>query len=89
MSLLAEIWQPGGGMILIPFIQGVLCILMLLTATAAYFDVARIHMVILSFLSCGLVASLSFFKQQLNAVNNSKTGPPKSAGGGATSNKTD
>ena len=52
-SILSKIMEPGGGVMLLPFVRLVVCFLMMLTTTAAIVGVARIHMVILSILSAG------------------------------------
>jgi len=51
---------------LLPFVRFVIGILLLLTSMAAFFGVARIHMIILSFLSGGLLLSLQFFESEFN-----------------------
>jgi len=53
-SMLSKILEPGGGVMLLPFVRLVICFLLLLTVTAAIVGVARIHMVILSILSSGM-----------------------------------
>jgi hypothetical protein len=52
-SFVSQVMSPGGGVMLLPFVRLVIGILLLLTTTAAIVGVARIHMVILSFLSAG------------------------------------
>lgn len=49
---------------LLPFVRVVIGCLLLLTVVAAIADVARIHMIILSVLSSGLLLSLSFFESE-------------------------
>ena len=91
-SFFSQILQPGGGIMLLPFIRGVIGLLLLLTTTAAVFDVARIHMVILSFLSAGLLVSLSFFESEYNKVQRSHGSAPVVAGSSSNdnnNNKTD
>ena len=56
--------EPGGGVMLLPFVRVVIGMLMVLTTMGAIAGVARIHMVILSFLSAGLLISLSFFESE-------------------------
>jgi hypothetical protein len=51
---------------LLPFVRLVILFLLLLTLTAAVLNVARIHMVILTFLGSGLLVSLSFFESEFN-----------------------
>ena len=67
-SFVSQIMQPGGGVMLLPFVRFVIGILLVLTVIAALVDVARIHMVILSFLSGGLLVSLSFFESEFKKV---------------------
>ena len=98
-SFVSQIMQPGGGVMLLPFVRFVIGILLILTVIAAILDVARIHMVILSFLSGGLLVSLSFFESEFKKVraarNSDTTGggpPPPSTSSTAAknnSNKTD
>ena len=69
--------EPGGGMILLPFIRYVTIALMIGTGTAFINGFVRIHMGILFFLSSGLYLSLIFFEQQYNKVTkNSHQAPP-------------
>ena len=56
--------EPGGGVMLLPFVRLVIVCLLVLCLTAAFFDVARIHFVILSVLSGGLLLSLQFFESE-------------------------
>jgi hypothetical protein len=57
-SLVSQILAPGGGVMLLPFVRLVIGGLLLLTSSAAVLGVARIHMVILSFLSAGTFQAL-------------------------------
>lgn len=66
--------QPGGGVMLLPFVRFVIGILLVLTVVAAVVDVARIHMIILSFLSGGLLISLSFFESEFKKVRAARSG---------------
>lgn len=75
-SMIQEIMAPGGGVMLIPFVRVVISILLVLTVMGFVADVARIHMVVLGFLSTGLLFSLSMFEREFNKVRNS--GPPSS-----------
>lgn len=100
-SFVAQIMQPGGGVMLLPFVRFVIGLLLVLTVLAALVGIARIHMVILSFLSGGLLVSLSFFESEFNKVRGARQGgsSASTAGGGGTtassasskaaSNKTD
>jgi len=60
--------EPGGGVMLLPFVRLVIVCLLVLCVTAAYFDVARLHMVILSVLSGGLLLSLQFFESEFKKL---------------------
>ena len=86
--------EPGGGVMLLPFVRMVIGCLLVLTTTAAIVGVARIHMVILSFLSGGLLLSLSFFESEYKkARGGSSTAPTqddkKKPGKSAAAAKTD
>lgn len=91
--------QPGGGIMLLPFVRFVIGLLLVLTVIAALCDVARIHMVILSFLSGGLLVSLSFFESEFKKMQATRAGndgeqrPPSSttttSATKATAQKTD
>jgi hypothetical protein len=56
-SFISQIMQPGGGVMLLPFVRVIIGFLLMLTITAAVLGVARIHMIILSFLSGGKLAT--------------------------------
>jgi hypothetical protein len=92
-SFFSAIMEPGGGVMLLPFVRFVIGLLLILTTVAALLDVARIHMVILAFLSGGLLISLSFFESEFNKMQASRGGgpPPAPSGQAASSkaNKTD
>lgn len=94
-SFVSQIMQPGGGVMLLPFVRFVIGLLLVLTVLAALLDVARIHMVILSFLSGGLLVSLSFFESEFNKVRASRAGgssgpsSSKTATAKSSANKTD
>lgn len=63
-SFVSQIMQPGGGVMLLPFVRLVIGCLLLLTMGAFIAGVARIHMAVLSVLSGGLLISLSFFESE-------------------------
>mmetsp|Transcript_34334 Transcript_34334/g.37100 ORF Transcript_34334/g.37100 Transcript_34334/m.37100 type:complete len:89 (-) Transcript_34334:299-565(-) len=86
-SLIQEIMQPGGGIILIPFVRVVISILLVLTIMGFVANIARIHMVVLGFLGSGLLFSLSMFERELDKVN--KRGPPATTTTKVDNNKTD
>ena len=75
-SMIQEIMAPGGGVMLIPFVRVVISILLVLTIMGFVADVARIHMVVLGFLSAGLLLSLSMFEREFNKIQ--KHGPATS-----------
>ena len=68
-SFFAQIMQPGGGLMLLPFVRTIICCLLALTGTAAFLGVARIHMIVLTILSSGLLGSLYFFESEFKKVN--------------------
>jgi hypothetical protein len=68
-SIFSEIMQPGGGIILIPFVRVIITILLVLTISGFVAGVARIHMAVLSFLSAGLLFSLGMFEREFNKVH--------------------
>jgi hypothetical protein len=73
MSFAAQILQPGGGILLIPFIRSVIMCLFITTLTAFLVGVARVHMAILSLLAGGLLLSISFFMTEYEkAMENAK-----------------
>jgi hypothetical protein len=73
-SFMSQILQPGGGVMLIPFVRVVVGLLLCLTVGAAILDLARIHMVVLSVLSSGLLLSLSFFESELQKQQQGRGG---------------
>ncbi|GKY99062.1 hypothetical protein MPSEU_000861900 [Mayamaea pseudoterrestris] len=80
-SFVSQVMSPGGGVMLLPFVRVVIVILLLLTFSAAVVGVARVHMVILSMLSAGLLISLSFFESEYNKLRASRS---KQSGEGST-----
>jgi hypothetical protein len=68
MSFVSQILQPGGGILLIPFIRTVILCLFATTVTAFLCGVARVHMAILSCLGGGLLLSISFFMNEYDKV---------------------
>ena len=83
--------QPGGGVMLLPFVRFVIGLLLVLTIGGAIVDFARIHMIILAFLSGGLLVSLSFFETEFKKVQGGRQGgaPASSTTAGKSSGKTD
>lgn len=76
-SFIAQILEPGGGVVLLPFVRLVIICLLCLTVGAAIANVARVHMIILSVLSFGLLLSLQFFEAELKRARGS--GPSNTA----------
>jgi len=72
--------QPGGGIMLLPFVRLVIGCLLVLTLAGFFAGVARIHMAILSFLSAGLLFSLSMFESEFKKVKSSPTTTENKAG---------
>jgi hypothetical protein len=73
---MSQILQPGGGVLLLPFVKIVVGLLLLTTLTVFAAGVARIHMAILSFLSAGLLFSLSMFEVEYKKAQEGREGPP-------------
>ena len=90
-SFFAQIMEPGGGVKLLPFVRAVIALLFVLTVVGAIVGVARIHMVILSFLSAGLLASLSFFESEYTKLKSARAQRQQAQGKNtvAASGKTD
>ena len=83
MSFVKNLLAPGGGVALIPFIRYTIGCLLLVCMAAFVSGVARIHMAILSFLSGGLLVSLSFFQSEYEKMQRSRGGASGAASGGA------
>eukprot|EP00339_Tiarina_fusa_P008380 CAMPEP_0117030974 /NCGR_PEP_ID=MMETSP0472-20121206/22316_1 /TAXON_ID=693140 ORGANISM="Tiarina fusus, Strain LIS" /NCGR_SAMPLE_ID=MMETSP0472 /ASSEMBLY_ACC=CAM_ASM_000603 /LENGTH=91 /DNA_ID=CAMNT_0004739203 /DNA_START=134 /DNA_END=409 /DNA_ORIENTATION=+ len=89
-SMVTEIMQPGGGILLLPFVRGVISLLLVLTLAGFMAGVARIHMAILSFLGAGLLFSLSMFESEFKkARGDCKNDPVPSTSATTNNNKTD
>jgi cobalamin synthase len=73
-SFIAQIMEPGGGVVLLPFVRLVIICLLCLTIGAAIANVARLHMIILSVLSFGLLLSLQFFESELKRARGGSSG---------------
>jgi hypothetical protein len=67
-SFFAQLMSPGGGIMLIPFIRGVIMCLFLTTIIAFVSGFARVHMAVLGSLAGGLLLSISFFMSQYEKV---------------------
>jgi ER protein Pkr1 len=92
-SFFSQIMEPGGGVMLLPFVRLVIGCLLCLTIAAAIAGVARIHMIILSVLSSGLLLSLQFFESEFKKARGLHSGSSTSStatnGRQGQSNKTD
>lgn len=96
-SFFSQIMEPGGGVMLLPFVRLVIGCLLCLTVAAAVAGIARIHMIILSVLSSGLLLSLQFFESEykkarkggLRNSNDTDDDARATSRAKATSNKTD
>lgn len=75
MSFVSQVLEPGGGIKLLPFVRVVIAVLLILCLIGFFAGVARIHMAILSFLSAGLLVSLSFFEQEYKRVSSRNYAP--------------
>lgn len=76
MSFVSDLLKPGGGIALIPFIRGTILLLLMMVILMGIFDVARIHMVVLAFLSVGLLVSISMFERAWNDVQRNRSNAP-------------
>jgi hypothetical protein len=94
-SFMSQVMQPGGGVMLLPFVRGVIGLLLVLTLAGFASGVARIHMAILAFLSAGLLVSLSMFESEFKRLNSYSSDEPaqkyepSQAGGKSTAAKSD
>mmetsp|Transcript_29012 Transcript_29012/g.61576 ORF Transcript_29012/g.61576 Transcript_29012/m.61576 type:complete len:93 (-) Transcript_29012:248-526(-) len=79
MSVIQDMLKPGGGIALIPFIRMTILTLLLMVIVMGILDVARIHMVVLAFLSIGLLMSISHFEKVWNDVQRSRGGVTQNA----------
>eukprot|EP00525_Craspedostauros_australis_P009842 CAMPEP_0198114052 /NCGR_PEP_ID=MMETSP1442-20131203/5550_1 /TAXON_ID= /ORGANISM="Craspedostauros australis, Strain CCMP3328" /LENGTH=91 /DNA_ID=CAMNT_0043771273 /DNA_START=173 /DNA_END=448 /DNA_ORIENTATION=+ len=91
MSFVSQVMQPGGGVMLLPFVRTVIGVLLILTMAGFAAGVARIHMAVLSFLSAGLLFSLSMFESEFRKLKAKAEGdgPAASAPARKEQNKTD
>lgn len=64
---------------LLPFVRVVIGCLLVVTLSAFAAGVAKIHMAILSFLSFGLLVSLSLFEKEWDKVQNNREESSSSA----------
>jgi hypothetical protein len=67
-SFMSDVMQPGGGVMLLPFVRIVIGILLVLTIAGFCAGVARLHMAILAFLSAGLLVSLAVFESEFKKL---------------------
>jgi hypothetical protein len=63
-TFIQQILSPGGGLLLIPFTRVVIFCLFLTTFSVFIMGVARIHMLILTFLSAGMWFALGLFERE-------------------------
>jgi ribose/xylose/arabinose/galactoside ABC-type transport system permease subunit len=89
MSFFSDIMQPGGGIMLIPFVRAVIAILLCCCISGAIIGVARIHMIVLTFLSAGLLFSLSLFEQEFKKVHGGSRSGAGTVSSTSTSTKSD
>mmetsp|Transcript_33112 Transcript_33112/g.71663 ORF Transcript_33112/g.71663 Transcript_33112/m.71663 type:complete len:97 (+) Transcript_33112:138-428(+) len=82
MSFVKNLLAPGGGVALIPFIRYVIMLLLVVCLAAFISGVARVHMAILSFLSGGLLVSLSVFQTEYEKMMNNRQGGGAAGGSG-------
>mmetsp|Transcript_21108 Transcript_21108/g.51924 ORF Transcript_21108/g.51924 Transcript_21108/m.51924 type:complete len:96 (+) Transcript_21108:83-370(+) len=93
-SFASQIMEPGGGLLLIPFVRIIIGILLVLTISGFLADIARIHMAVLSFLSGGLLFSISMFEREYKKAQRNRGGgaggqAPPSAASSDKDEKTD
>lgn len=90
MSFISQILEPGGGVMLLPFVRIILGLLLLFVVLPlAVYDVARIHMIILAFLSSGLLASLTWFENEYKRQKARRSVGPTTTATSSTTGKTD
>lgn len=77
-SLFAHIMEPGSSFKLIPVVRVVSLCLIGICCALFYYDVARVHMVVMIFLAGGLLASVTWLMHLLE-----EHGGTSAAGGGA------
>jgi len=71
MGILGDILTPGSSEQVIPFVKGVIYAMISVCATCGYMDIGRIHMVVLSILSVGLLLSINYFEMVVSRLNES------------------
>lgn len=81
--------EPGGGLLLIPFVRTIIGILLVLTLSGFVAGVARIHMAVLSFLSGGLLFSISMFEREYKKVQRNRGAAAGSGGAPAPATASD
>ncbi|KAL9186329.1 hypothetical protein ACHAXT_005567 [Thalassiosira profunda] len=72
MSVIQELLKPGGAIALIPAIRVTILLLLVMVIIMGILDIARIHMVVLSCLSVGLLGSISYFEKVWADVQQSR-----------------
>jgi len=88
-GIVSQMFQPGGGVVLIPFIKKVIGCLCLVTMTAFFYGVARIHMAILTVLSSGLIWSLNFFESEFEKMQRARSSAPSDSRAPASTNNSE
>lgn len=78
-NFLSQIMSPGGGIYLLPFTRLVIVCLCVTTFVVFLMGVARIHMIILTFLGIGMYYALGKFEKEYSAfiTHNSTVIHPK------------
>ncbi len=72
--LIDLIFQPGSSLWLVPAINiTILLLLVVLLVTLVYSDVAKIHIIVMSFLSVGLFLSVNWFYYEYNKAIKEKS----------------
>mmetsp|Transcript_14224 Transcript_14224/g.29210 ORF Transcript_14224/g.29210 Transcript_14224/m.29210 type:complete len:99 (+) Transcript_14224:40-336(+) len=71
-SLFAFLNEPGSSLRLFPLIRIVCCAIIVLCIVMYVKDVARVHMVVLSFLALGLLGSVQFLVNELEKAGGVK-----------------
>lgn len=87
-SFISQVMQPGGGVMLLPLVRGVIGVLLVLTLAGFLSGVARIHMAVLSFLGAGLLFSLSMFESEFKRLQSRQSSSSSSSSSSTTTTTT-
>ena len=87
-SFISQVMEPGGGLLLLPFVRFVIGCLLVLTTCAAVMNVARIHMIILTILSTGLFISLHWFETEFRKLRNRNSSAMSTSSSASTTTST-